>query len=35
MNTRHAYDSKSDAYKVFSSKLKAGKPPNDWQTLLK
>ncbi|WIV87936.1 type II toxin-antitoxin system YhaV family toxin [Proteus appendicitidis] len=34
-NTLRAYDSKSDAYKVFSSKLKAGKPPNDWQTLLK
>ncbi|MBG6026324.1 type II toxin-antitoxin system YhaV family toxin [Proteus mirabilis] len=34
-NTLRAYDSKSDAYNVFSSKLKAGKPPNDWQTLLK
>lgn len=34
-NTLRSYDSKSDAYKVFSSKLKAGKPPSDWQTLLK
>lgn len=33
--TLRAYDSKHDAYKVFSSMLKAGNPPDDWESLSK
>lgn len=32
--TKRAYDSKSDAYKVFVKMLKAGRPPDDWDMLL-
>lgn len=34
-STLRAYDSKNDAYKVFSAMLKAGNPPDDWETLSK
>ncbi|GCK64168.1 toxin of the SohB(PrlF)-YhaV toxin-antitoxin system [Escherichia coli] len=34
-DTLRAYDSKTDAYKVFGEMLKAGNPPDDWDTLLK
>ncbi|WP_026016849.1 type II toxin-antitoxin system YhaV family toxin [Catenovulum agarivorans] len=34
-NNKRAYDSKSDAYKVFSKMLKSGNPPDDWDALLK
>lgn len=33
-DTLRAYGSKTDAYKVFSGMLKAGEPPEDWDTLL-
>lgn len=33
-NTLRAYDSKSDAYKVFKGMLDSGAPPDDWNTLL-
>ena len=33
-DTLRAYDSKTDAYKVFGKMLKAGNPPDDWQKLL-
>ena len=32
--TKRAYDSKTDAYKVFAKMLKAGRPPDDWDVLL-
>jgi toxin YhaV len=32
--TKRAYDSKTDAYRVFSRMLDRGKPPDDWNTLL-
>lgn len=34
-DTLRAYGSKTDAYKVFAKMLKAGDPPDDWETLLK
>ncbi|KMT64174.1 type II toxin-antitoxin system YhaV family toxin [Catenovulum maritimum] len=34
-NNKRAYDSKSDAYKVFAKMLKSGNPPDDWDALLK
>ncbi|MBL4942410.1 MAG: type II toxin-antitoxin system YhaV family toxin [Colwellia sp.] len=32
---KRAYESKNDAYKVFSRMLKAGNPPDNWDDLLK
>lgn len=32
---KRAYDSKTDAYKVFAKMLKSGNPPDDWDALLK
>jgi toxin YhaV len=32
--TKRAYDSKTDAYKVFAKMLASGHPPDDWDTLL-
>jgi toxin YhaV len=34
-DTKRAYGSKTDAYKTFAKMLKAGNPPDDWDTLLK
>ncbi len=34
-NTKRAYESKSDAYKIFKKMLGRGRPPNDWKNLLK
>ncbi|WP_439650396.1 type II toxin-antitoxin system YhaV family toxin [Polynucleobacter brandtiae] len=34
-NTKRAYESKDDAYRVFSKMLGKGHPPDDWETLLK
>jgi toxin YhaV len=34
-NTKRAYESKSDAYKVFAKMLISGNPPDDWDALLK
>jgi toxin YhaV len=34
-STKRAYDSKTDAYRVFKKMLEQGKPPDDWATLLK
>ena len=34
-NTKRAYESKDDAYRVFSKMLKQGHPPDDWETLIK
>ena len=33
-HTKRAYDSKSDAYRVFAKMLDAGRPPDDWAQLL-
>lgn len=33
-STLRAYDSKSDAYKMFAKMLKAGYPPDSWEELL-
>jgi toxin YhaV len=33
--TKRAYDSKTDAYRVFRKMLDSGNPPNDWDALLK
>jgi toxin YhaV len=33
-NTKRAYDSKYDAYRVFSKMLQKGQPPDDWDALL-
>jgi toxin YhaV len=33
--TLRTYGSKSDAYAVFASMLRAGNPPDDWNTLLR
>ncbi|WP_261150032.1 type II toxin-antitoxin system YhaV family toxin [Serratia plymuthica] len=30
-DTLRAYGSKTDAYKVFATKLKAGDPPDSWE----
>ena len=35
IDTKRAYGSKSDAYRVFQSMLASGHPPNDWDALLK
>lgn len=32
-NELRAYDSKTDAYRMFSKMLKSGKPPDNWQAL--
>jgi toxin YhaV len=32
--TKRAYDSKTDAYRVFAKMLAAGQPPDDWDQLL-
>ena len=32
--TKRAYGSKSDAYRVFQARLASGHPPNDWDSLL-
>ena len=34
-NTKRAYESKSDAYKVLSKMLASGNPPDSWDALLK
>jgi len=34
-DTKRAYDSKTDAYKVFKKMLQKKCPPSDWETLLK
>lgn len=33
--TKRAYDSKTDAYRVFEKMLNKGNPPDDWDALLK
>lgn len=33
--TKRAYDSKTDAYRVFQKMLERGNPPSDWDDLLK
>ena len=33
-DTKRAYDSSSDAYRVFKKMLDAGHPPDDWDSLL-
>ena len=33
--TKRAYESKTDAYKVFSKMLASGNPPDNWDALLK
>lgn len=32
---KRAYESKTDAYRVFTKMLKSGNPPDDWEALLK
>ena len=34
IDTKRAYDSKNDAYLVFTKMLKKGSPPDDWTQLL-
>lgn len=34
-SNKRAYESKTDAYKVFAKMLKSGNPPDDWDALLK
>lgn len=34
-DTKRAYDSNDDAYRVFRKMLESGHPPNDWNQLLK
>jgi toxin YhaV len=34
-NSKRAYDSKTDAYRVFQKMLESGNPPDDWNDLLK
>jgi toxin YhaV len=34
-STKRAYDSRTDAYRVFKKMLERGRPPDDWPTLLK
>lgn len=34
-STKRAYDSKSNAYAVFSNMLQSGHPPDDWEELMK
>ena len=33
-DTKHAYKSSDDAYRVFRKMLEAGRPPDDWVELL-
>jgi toxin YhaV len=33
-DTKRAYDSSDDAYRVFRKMLEGGHPPNDWEALL-
>lgn len=33
--TKSAYDSKTDAYRVFERMLKSGRPPDDWDQLMR
>ena len=33
-NTKRAYDSGQDAYRIFRKMLEAGSPPDDWDSLL-
>jgi toxin YhaV len=33
-NTKRAYNSDTDAYRVFKRMLKCGHPPDDWLSLL-
>jgi toxin YhaV len=33
-NTKRAYESSNDAYRIFAKMLEGGKPPNDWDELL-
>ena len=33
-DTKRAYGSKTDAYRVFQSMLANGQPPNNWEELL-
>jgi len=34
-STKRAYDSKTDAYRVFEKMLNNGHPPDSWDELLK
>ncbi len=34
-DTKRAYNNKSDAYQVFKKMLSKGRPPNDWNALIK
>lgn len=34
-NTKRAYGSKTDAYRVFQKRLSAGDPPTDWKDLIR
>ena len=34
-NTKRAYESSDDAYRVFQKMLESGNPPDDWDALLK
>ncbi|WP_414550704.1 type II toxin-antitoxin system YhaV family toxin [Anabaena sp. CCY 0017] len=34
-NSQRAYDSKTDAYRIFHKMLESGHPPDDWNELLK
>jgi toxin YhaV len=34
-NNKRAYESKTDAYKIFAKMLKSGNPPSGWDNLLK
>jgi toxin YhaV len=34
-NSKRAYDSNTDAYRVFKKMLESGNPPDDWNDLLK
>ena len=34
-NSKQAYDSNTDAYRVFKKMLEGGQPPDDWNELLK
>lgn len=34
-DTKRAYDSRTDAYRVFRKMLERGRPPDDWATLLR
>ena len=33
-DTKRAYESSDDAYRVFRKMLEGGEPPDDWETLL-